>query len=121
LETVKVLLCPGVMEAGLKAHPAGASRLEHTRLIAPVKPKGVVADTLNGTVSPPLITVPELPAAAKEKATTPAPEREIDWGLPLASSVTVSTPLLEPVPVGVKLTRMVQGLPTGTLLPQLFN
>jgi hypothetical protein len=50
----------------------------------------------------------------------PVPTRPAAWGLLLASSVTVSVAPRVPVPVGVKVTLMVQLFPAARLVPQLL-
>ena len=50
----------------------------------------------------------------------PVPERLTDWGLPVASSVIVTTAERNPTAAGLKLTLTAQFVPTATDEPQLL-
>src|SRR2546427_9096326 len=50
----------------------------------------------------------------------PVPVRLAVWGLPLALSVMASTPVRDPVTVGLNVTLTEQFPPAATLVPQLF-
>lgn len=62
----------------------------------------------------------EEPEGATEKS-CPIPVSEAVWGLPIALSVTVRTPPLEPLVVGSKKTPMEQLAPGATLFPQVLK
>lgn len=106
--TVTVLLCPAVIDEGLKEQLAGAQ--ESVMLL--MKELGAVADTVKvADVVPMTITVDRVPAE-REKTGFPVPLSLTVCGLPAASSLRVSIPVRLPVPVGVKVMLTVQLFPT---------
>lgn len=60
-------------------------------------------------------------AGVNVAAAVPVPESDAVWGLPCALSFTLSVPVREPTWVGVKVTSIVQLLPTVRVVPQVFE
>ena len=116
---VSVLVSPGAIEVGLNAQLAGALP-EQLKLMLPVNPDWLAAETLKVVESVPLGTVDVLVGDDSEKATPPVPASCTTCGLPAASSVMVTAPVRAPATVGVKVTSMVQSAPAATALPQVF-
>ncbi len=106
--TVTVLLCPAVIDDGLKEQLAWTQ--ESVMLL--MKELGAVADTVKvADVVPMTITVDRV-LAEREKTGFPVPSSLTVCGLPAASSLRVNVPVRLPVPVGVKVMLTVQLFPT---------
>ena len=63
------------------------------------------------------LTEPGLAAAEKS---SPLPVTGIDWGLPMASSLTLKLALRDPPFAGVKVTLIVHAFPAGTEVPHVL-
>jgi hypothetical protein len=96
--TVMVLLCPTVIDAGLKEQVAP---LAHVKLILSVKPVGPEAEIMKVVELVPMVMVTELLSAESENTASPVPDRLTLCGLPAALSVTVNKPVRLPDAVGV--------------------
>jgi hypothetical protein len=113
LLTVRVLVCPGKMEVGLKVQVGPA---EQVRVILPVKLSGAVAEKVKVAVVLPITTVVVGVVVVTEKTASPVPERVTCWGLPVALSLMRKKALRTPEAVGVKVTLTVQLSPTLRIL-----
>ena len=117
--TVRVLDCPGEIEAGSKAQVAGAT-LVQPRTMEPVNALLDDAESVKRACEVPSRTVTELWLAVSVKEKALLPLRLAVWGLPAALSLTGSVPVAVPVCCGVKVTLIEQLAPPATLAPQLF-
>ena len=68
----------------------------------------------------PKLKVDELSVAAGVDVAAPVPVSPMFWGLPGPLSATLTDAVLEPVPVGLNVTVIVQLAPLATELPQVF-
>jgi hypothetical protein len=118
--TVKVLLWPAVMTAGLNEQVAPD---EQDREMLETKPLGADAETVKVADVVPTKILAERLVAESMSTAPPVPEREADCGLPEPLSVTRREPVRDPLDVGVKVTLTAQlapGLRTLGAAPQLL-
>jgi hypothetical protein len=112
--TVMVLLCPAVIDAGLKEQVAP---LAHVKLILSVKPVGPEAEIIKVVELVPMVMVTELLSAESENTASPVPDRLTLCGLPVALSVTVNKPVRLPDAVGVNVMLKEQLAPAARTPP----
>jgi hypothetical protein len=118
--TVKVLLWPGFILEGLNEHVAPD---EQDREMLETKPLVAEAETVKVVDLVPTTMTLEGLVTESVKGEPPVPEIETVCGLPAASSVMLSEPVLDPLAVGVNVTLTTQlppGLRTFGSVPQLF-
>ena len=109
LVIVNVLVCAGVIEAGLKEHEADVKVLVQRKVMLFVYVSGAVTPIVNVVEVAPLSTVVAVGLMVSVYSGRPPPANSKECGLPVASSVMVTAPLAAPVAVtGVKVTVIVQ-------------
>jgi hypothetical protein len=119
LETVRVLVPPGLIDVGLIVQVAGEVA-EQVRLMLLVNELGAVAVMVNVFDVASWSAFAEGGFADKEKTATPTPISPTVCDLLAASSVTVRDCEMDPVLAGVKVTVMAQFDPGGMAFGQLF-
>jgi len=119
LETVRVLVPPGLIEVGLIVQVVGEDA-EQVRLMLLVNELGAVAVMVNVFDVASWSAFIEDGFDDKEKTATPTPTKLTICDLLAASSVTVRDCEMDPVLAGVKVTLMAQLVPGAIAAGQLF-